>query len=63
MDSLISNLHLMSDPFHGADMKLTHIKVDNYKGLRETQCKLSDFVCAIGENGMRDAHEYMISVK
>jgi predicted ATPase len=31
-------------------MKLTHITVDNYKGLRETQCKLSDFVCAIGEN-------------
>lgn len=31
-------------------MKLTHITVENYKGLRETQCKLSDFVCAIGEN-------------
>ncbi len=31
-------------------MKLTHIAVENYKGLRETQCELSDFVCAIGEN-------------
>lgn len=31
-------------------MKLTHIAVENYKGLRATQCKLSDFVCAIGEN-------------
>lgn len=31
-------------------MKLTHIAVDNYKSLKEVQCKLSDFVCAIGEN-------------
>lgn len=31
-------------------MKLTHIKVQNYKGLRETECKLSDFVCVVGEN-------------
>ncbi|HMO04375.1 MAG TPA: AAA family ATPase [Kiritimatiellia bacterium] len=31
-------------------MKLTHINVRNYKGLRETECKLSDFVCAVGEN-------------
>ncbi|MFH1212907.1 MAG: AAA family ATPase [Candidatus Neomarinimicrobiota bacterium] len=31
-------------------MKLTKIAVENYKGLRETQCKLSNLVCAIGEN-------------
>jgi putative ATP-dependent endonuclease of the OLD family len=34
----------------GENMKLTHIAVENYKGLRNVQCKLSDFVCAIGEN-------------
>lgn len=31
-------------------MKFTHVSVKNYKGLREAQCKLGDFVCAIGEN-------------
>ena len=31
-------------------MKLTHISITNYKGLHETECKLSDFVCAVGEN-------------
>lgn len=31
-------------------MKLTHISVKNYKGLRHTECALSDFVCAVGEN-------------
>lgn len=31
-------------------MELTHITVNNYKGLQETECKLSNFVCAIGEN-------------
>ena len=31
-------------------MKLTNIAVQNYKGLHETECSLSNFVCAIGEN-------------
>jgi len=31
-------------------MKLTHMAVSNYKGLRNTSCVLSDFVCTIGEN-------------
>ncbi len=31
-------------------MKLTHISVKNYKGLRDTECTISDFVCAVGEN-------------
>jgi len=31
-------------------MKLSNVKVENYKGLRDTECRLSDFVCAIGEN-------------
>ncbi len=31
-------------------MKLTHVAVSNYKGLRNTASPLSDFVCAIGEN-------------
>lgn len=31
-------------------MKLTHLAVQNYKGLLNTECQLSDFVCAIGEN-------------
>jgi putative ATP-dependent endonuclease of OLD family len=31
-------------------MKLTHVSVANYKGLRAAKCPLSDFVCAIGEN-------------
>jgi len=31
-------------------MKISHISVKNYKGLREAECELSDFVCAIGEN-------------
>jgi putative ATP-dependent endonuclease of OLD family len=31
-------------------MKLTSVTVANYKGLREADCRLSDFVCVIGEN-------------
>ncbi len=31
-------------------MKLTHISIENYKGLREIESNLSDFVCAVGEN-------------
>src|ERR1017187_170136 len=31
-------------------MKLTHVTVSNYKGLRNTESPLSDFVCTIGEN-------------
>jgi len=31
-------------------MKLAHISVENYKGLREIESNLSDFVCAVGEN-------------
>lgn len=31
-------------------MKLTNVKVTNYKGLREADCRLSDFVCIVGEN-------------
>jgi putative ATP-dependent endonuclease of the OLD family len=31
-------------------MKLTHVSVSNYKGLRNTESSLSDFVCTIGEN-------------
>jgi predicted ATP-dependent endonuclease of OLD family len=31
-------------------MKLTHVTVTNYKGLRNTESPLSDFVCTIGEN-------------
>lgn len=31
-------------------MKLTHVSVINYKGLRNTESSLSDFVCTIGEN-------------
>ena len=31
-------------------MKITSIKVENYKSLRDTECRLSDFVCVIGEN-------------
>lgn len=31
-------------------MKLTNVSVTNYKGLSETECKLSDFVCVVGEN-------------
>lgn len=31
-------------------MKLTNVSIANYKGLRETDCRLSDFVCVIGEN-------------
>ena len=31
-------------------MKLTHLVVKNYKGLRNTECPLSDFVCTVGEN-------------
>jgi putative ATP-dependent endonuclease of OLD family len=31
-------------------MKLTHVAVSNYKGLRNTESPLSDFVCTIGEN-------------
>ena len=33
-------------------MKLDYVSVRNYKGLRQTDCKLSDFVCAIGENNV-----------
>lgn len=31
-------------------MKLEHISVENYKGLHNIECKLSDLVCAVGEN-------------
>lgn len=31
-------------------MRLKHVAVQNYKGLRNTECPISDFVCAIGEN-------------
>ena len=31
-------------------MKLTSVSVTNYKGLIEADCKLSDFVCVVGEN-------------
>lgn len=31
-------------------MKLTKVAVANYKGLREADCRLSDFVCVVGEN-------------
>jgi putative ATP-dependent endonuclease of the OLD family len=31
-------------------MKLTHVSVRNYKGLREAGSPLSNFVCTIGEN-------------
>ncbi len=31
-------------------MKLTHVAVSNYKGLRNTESPLSNFVCTIGEN-------------
>ncbi len=31
-------------------MKLTHVSIRNYKGLRQADCKLSDFVCIVGEN-------------
>lgn len=31
-------------------MKLTNVAVANYKGLREADCRLSDFVCVVGEN-------------
>lgn len=31
-------------------MILSHIAVKNYKGLQQAECKLSDFVCAVGEN-------------
>jgi predicted ATP-dependent endonuclease of OLD family len=31
-------------------MQLTHLAVLNYKGLCNTECLLSDFVCVIGEN-------------
>ncbi len=31
-------------------MKLTNVSVTNYKGLSEAKCKLSDFVCVVGEN-------------
>ena len=31
-------------------MKLTNVVVANYKVLREADCRLSDFVCVVGEN-------------
>jgi putative ATP-dependent endonuclease of the OLD family len=31
-------------------MQFTNVTVDNYKGLREADCTLSDFVCVVGEN-------------
>ncbi|MFH7245423.1 MAG: AAA family ATPase [Spirulina sp.] len=31
-------------------MKLIKVSVTNYKGLREADCRLSDFVCVVGEN-------------
>jgi len=31
-------------------MRLIHVAVNNYKGLNNTECPLSDFVCVIGEN-------------
>jgi len=31
-------------------MKLAHISVENYKGLRDIESNISDFVCAVGEN-------------
>lgn len=31
-------------------MKLTQVTVNNYKGLRDADCRLSDFVCVVGEN-------------
>lgn len=31
-------------------MRITEIKVQNYKGLRNTSSPLSDFVCVVGEN-------------
>ncbi|WP_353218774.1 AAA family ATPase [Salinisphaera sp. S4-8] len=31
-------------------MKLTNLAVTNYKGLRDADCRLSDFVCVVGEN-------------
>jgi putative ATP-dependent endonuclease of OLD family len=34
----------------GSHVKLTNISVTNYKGLSEAGCKLSDFVCVVGEN-------------
>lgn len=36
--------------FRSASVKLTHLAVMNYKGLRSTECPLSDFVCTVGEN-------------
>jgi putative ATP-dependent endonuclease of the OLD family len=31
-------------------LKFTKISVTNYKGLKESDCKLSEFVCIVGEN-------------
>jgi hypothetical protein len=31
------------------EMKLEHISVENYKGLNNIECNISDFVCAVGE--------------
>ncbi|MGA2532722.1 MAG: ATP-dependent endonuclease [Candidatus Aminicenantales bacterium] len=31
-------------------MKMTHLRIENYKGLREIDVPLSQFVCLIGEN-------------
>lgn len=31
-------------------MKLKKVKIENYKGLKNTECTLSDFVCVVGEN-------------
>ncbi len=31
-------------------MNITHLKVENYKGLREAECGMSNFVCVVGQN-------------
>ena len=33
-------------------MRLTKVRVQNFRGLRDVECPLSDFVCIIGENNV-----------